>query len=108
MHLIAKSEQRTFERFGTEKWRTKIFTGSNANRDHRHDIFYQAITSTVRLFANKYIAWITNKNRLKSRMKTAQKTKDNIVVVKNNPNISTYVWEEKYSSDTLTRRKITV
>ena len=30
------------------------------------------------------------------------------VVVKNNPNIPTYVWEEKYSSDTLTRRKITV
>jgi len=30
------------------------------------------------------------------------------VVVKNNPNILTYVWEEKYSSDTLTRRKITV
>jgi len=30
------------------------------------------------------------------------------VVVNINPNISTYVWEEKYSSDTLTRRKITV
>jgi len=31
-----------------------------------------------------------------------------IVVVKNDPNILIYVWEEKYSSDTLTRRKITV
>jgi len=31
-----------------------------------------------------------------------------LVVVKNNPNILTYVWEEKYSSDALTSRKITV
>ena len=28
------------------------------------------------------------------------------VVVKNNPNILTYVWEEKYSPDTLTSREI--
>jgi len=53
-----------------------------------------------------WLKWDTSLNKQKPMCVQTGGGSD--VVVKNNPNILTCVWEEKYSSDTLTSRKITV